>query len=117
MDELDAELVLEAAQALAHARLREPEPIGGAAEVQLFRQGKEHPDLAQLDRLPHREATLLAPLRCRQLIAAWAARILGPCHSPASNSSPSHSTASAPVRGRAWRHRSATPASGCTNGC
>src|SRR4051794_4527521 len=31
MDELEAELVLEAAQALAHARLRETEPIGGAA--------------------------------------------------------------------------------------
>src|SRR4051812_3638377 len=76
MDELEAELVLEAAEALAHARLRETEPIGGAAEVKLFRQGKEHPDLAQLDRLPHREATLLAPLRGRQLIAAWATRIL-----------------------------------------
>jgi hypothetical protein len=47
--------------------------------VELFRQGKEHPDLAQLDRLPHREATLLAPLPRRQLIAASAARILGPC--------------------------------------
>src|SRR3954449_6137983 len=79
MDELEPELVLEAAQALAHARLGETEPIGGSAEVELFRQGKEHPDLAQLDHLPHREATLLAPLRGRQLIAAWAARILGPC--------------------------------------
>src|SRR4051794_33683475 len=79
MHELEAELVLQAAEALAHARLRETEPIGGAAEGKLFRQGKEHPDLAQLDRLPHREATLLAPLRGRQLIAASAARILGPC--------------------------------------
>src|SRR4051794_41574242 len=79
MDELEAELVLEAAQALAHARVRETEPIGGAAEVELFRQGKEHPNLAQLDRLPHREATLLAPLRGRQLIAASAPPILGPC--------------------------------------
>src|SRR3954454_15225749 len=34
MDELEAELVLEAAEALADARLCETEPIGGAAEVE-----------------------------------------------------------------------------------
>ena len=39
------------------------------------------------------------------------------CHSPASNSSPSRSTVSAPAKVRASTHRSATPANGCTNGC
>ena len=49
-----AELVLELAQALAHARLGDPEPLRGAAEVQLFGQRQEHADLAELHRLPHR---------------------------------------------------------------
>ena len=54
VDEALAELVLELAQALAHARLRDPEPLGGAAEVELVGEGEEDADLAQLDRLPHR---------------------------------------------------------------
>ena len=54
VDEALAELVLELAQALAHARLRDPEPLGGAPEVELVGEGEEDPDLAQLDRLPHR---------------------------------------------------------------
>src|SRR2546429_656443 len=40
-----------------------------------------------------------------------------PCHSPASTTSPPHSTASAPARVRATRHRSVTPGKGCTSGC
>jgi hypothetical protein len=68
VDELDAELGLELAQALADPRLRETDALGGAAEVKLVGEREEHPDLAELDRLPHSVATLLALRRNRRLI-------------------------------------------------
>src|ERR671936_97399 len=40
-----------------------------------------------------------------------------PCHSPASNSSPSRSTVSPPAKVRASTPRSVTPANDCTSGC
>src|SRR5579872_1905036 len=40
-----------------------------------------------------------------------------PCHSPASTTSPSRSTASAPEKGNASRNPLATRARGCTSGC
>ena len=54
VDEALPELGLQLAQALAHARLRDPEPLGGAPEVELVGEGEEDADLAELDRLPHR---------------------------------------------------------------
>ena len=54
VDEALPELGLERAQALADARLRDPEPLGGAPEVELIGEGEEDPDLAELDGLPHR---------------------------------------------------------------
>ena len=44
-------------------------------------------------------------------------RLTEPCHSPAYRTSPSHSTASAPVKARAATSISVTPGIGCTNGC
>jgi hypothetical protein len=54
VDQALPELGLQRAEALAHARLRDPEPLGGAPEVELLGEGEEDPDLAELDGLPHR---------------------------------------------------------------
>lgn len=48
VEELHAKLRLERADLLAHARLREVQPLGRAAEVQLLGHGHERGELAQL---------------------------------------------------------------------
>jgi hypothetical protein len=68
MDQLGAELVLELAHALAHSRGCQPEPIGRSAEVELLGESEEDPELAELDCLPHREATLHDPFSFSLLI-------------------------------------------------
>ena len=39
---------------LAHARVGDPEPLGGASEVKLLGEREEYADLAQLNPGPHR---------------------------------------------------------------
>jgi len=56
--ELSTQLVFELANGLADARRRQIEPLGGSPEVQLVGQGKEDAEIAELDRLPHREENL-----------------------------------------------------------
>ena len=46
-EELDAELALEPADALAQRRLSHVQALGGAAEVELLRHGDEVPEVAQ----------------------------------------------------------------------
>jgi hypothetical protein len=53
-DELAAQLAFQAAKALADPRGRHPEPLGGAAEVELLGECEEDPQLTKLDRLPHK---------------------------------------------------------------
>ncbi len=45
VDEALTQLVLQLAKALADPRLREPQPLSGAPEVELLRKGEEDPDL------------------------------------------------------------------------
>ena len=56
-------------------------------------------------------------LRARGRAAAAATARGVRCLSPASTTSPSRSTVSPPAKVRVSRHRSATPARGCTSGC
>jgi hypothetical protein len=69
VEELHAELALQAAQTLADPRLREAEPRGCPAEVQLLGEHEEHADLTELDQLPHPVARLLAAMPDRRLMA------------------------------------------------
>src|SRR3954453_18643874 len=50
VEEPDAELVLELADLLADGRLGDVEPLPGAAEVQLFGDGDEVPEMAEFHR-------------------------------------------------------------------
>jgi hypothetical protein len=77
MHERATELVLERPEALTDARGGEAEALGAAAEVQLVGQREKDADLAELDRFPHRVATLQGPLRMRPLITGIGSRSMG----------------------------------------
>jgi hypothetical protein len=49
---------LQAADGLADARRGDPEPGARPPEMKLVGDGEKNPDLAELDRRPHREAKL-----------------------------------------------------------
>jgi len=51
-EEIRTELRLELPDRDTQRRLRHPQPPGGAAEVELFRDGDEVPEVAQLGHLP-----------------------------------------------------------------
>src|SRR5919201_4237914 len=92
-------------------------PERAAAARQYLGEDVAHDYLAGIDQ-PGTDDAHRRPLSARPARAEPQLPKEGqPCHSPASNSSPSRSTVSAPAKVRVSTHRSATPGRGCMNGC